>query len=143
MAATGTWFHHVPFRGQAEAVNDVVAGRLDLNFSAIPNVFSLAQGGKLKILAIGAPKRFGRLPDVPTIAESGYPGFDVSAFHGLLVPAGTPPAIVQKINAAVVEVFGMPDVASCFEGMGLYPVASTPDVLARFLETESRRAGQR
>jgi tripartite-type tricarboxylate transporter receptor subunit TctC len=139
MAATGTDFYHVPFRGQAEAVNDVVAGRLDLNFSAIPNVFSLAEAGKLKILAIGAPKRFTGLPGVPTIAESGYPDFDVSAFHALLMPASTPPAIVRKVNAAVVEVLRMPDVSSRFEGMGLYPVGSTPGVLATFLETESAR----
>jgi tripartite-type tricarboxylate transporter receptor subunit TctC len=142
MAATGTNLYHVPYKGQAEAVNDLVAQRVDLNFSAIPNVQALAKAGKLKIIAIGAPRRFPGLPDVPTIAEAGYPNFDVSAWHGLLVPAGTPPAIVQKINAAVVEVFRMPDVSARFEGLGLYPVGSKPEVLAQLLKTESARWAQ-
>lgn len=126
MSTTGTQLFHVPYKGQAEAIADVVAGRADLNFSAIENVLSLIKAGRLKAVAIGSDKRFSGLPDVPTVAESGYPGFDVAAWHGLLVPAHTPPAIVKRINEAVNKVLQMPEVIARFELGGLQPMGGRP-----------------
>jgi len=139
MATTGTKLYHVPYKGQAEAVTDVLAGRADLNFSAIANVLSLAQAGRLKVLGIGAPKRFADLPGVPTIAELGYPGFDVSAWHGLLMPAGTPPTIVRRVSDAVSEVLKMPDVAAAFASQGVDPVGGPPERLGQLLQSDSQR----
>jgi tripartite-type tricarboxylate transporter receptor subunit TctC len=142
MFATKTNLLHVPFKGQAEAITDVLAGRIDVNFTAIADIVSLAKSGELTVLAIGAPQRFHGMPDIPTVAECGYPGFDVSAFHGLLMPAHTPQGIVDKINAAVNTVLAMPDVKNTFETVGLFPVGGTPDVLAQRLEKDSARWAQ-
>jgi tripartite-type tricarboxylate transporter receptor subunit TctC len=142
MFATKTNLLHVPFKGQAEAITDVLAGRIDVNFTAIADIVSLAKTGELTVLAIGAPQRFHGMPDIPTVAECGYPGFDVSAFHGLLMPAHTPQGIIDKINAAVNTVLAMPDVKSTFETVGLFPVGGTPDVLAQRLEKDSARWAQ-
>jgi tripartite-type tricarboxylate transporter receptor subunit TctC len=139
MFSTGTKLLHVPYKGQAEALTDVLAGRIDLNFTAIADIMGLAKSGSLKVLAIGATKRFEGLPEVPTVAEAGYPGFDVSAWHGLLMPAGTPMAIVEKINASVNTVLAMPDVANSFAQAGLFPVGGKPDVLAQLLRSDSVR----
>ncbi len=140
--ATGVNLLHVPFKGQAEAITDVLAGRIDVNFTAIADIESLAKSGQLIVLAIGAPQRFQGMPDVPTIAECGYPGFDVSAFHGLLMPARTPQPIVEKINGAVNTVLAMPDVRNTFETVGLFPVGGSPDVLAERLKNNSARWAQ-
>jgi tripartite-type tricarboxylate transporter receptor subunit TctC len=139
MFATDTKLLHVPYKGQAEAVTDVLAGRIDLNFTAIADILSLARSNKLKVLAIGAPQRFEGLPDVPTVAECGYPNFDVSAFHGLLMPAGTPAAIVSRINGEVNRVLATPDVKQTFENLGLFPVGGEPDRLAHLLKSDSDR----
>jgi tripartite-type tricarboxylate transporter receptor subunit TctC len=142
MATTGTKLFHVPYKGQAEAIADVVSGRVDLNFSAIESVLSLVKAGKLKAIAIGSDKRFAGLPGVTTVAEAGYPGFDVSAWHGLLVPAGTPPAIVARINEAVTKVLQMPEVISRFEQGGLQPMGGPPDALRQLMRNDSDRWGK-
>lgn len=142
MSSAGIKLHHVPYRGQAEALTDVIAGRMDLNFSAIANIVPLVKSGKVRVLAIGAPKRFPGLPDVPTVAELGYPGFDVSAWHGVLMPAGSPAAVVNRVNDAISTVLRMPDVSSRLEVLGLEPVGGAPSVLARLLESDSARWGK-
>lgn len=142
MSTTGTQLFHVPYKGQAEAIADVVAGRADLNFSAIENVLSLIKAGRLRAVAIGSDKRFSGLPDVPTVAESGYPGFDVAAWHGLLVPAGTPPAIVARINEAVSKVLQMPEVVARFEQGGLQPMGGAPAALKQLIQRDSERWGK-
>ena len=140
--ATKTKMLHVAYKGQAEAVTDVLAGRCDFTFTAIADIASLAKAGKLKVLAIGAPNRFDGMPEVPTVAECGYPGFDVSAFHALLVPAKTPEAIVMKINRAVDAVLAAPDVDAHFKSLGLVPVGGGTQRLAELLKSESERYAQ-
>lgn len=142
MSTTGTQLFHVPYKGQAEAIADVVAGRADLNFSAIENVLSLIKAGRLKAVAIGSDKRFSGMPDVPTVAESGYPGFDVAAWHGLLVPAHTPPAIGKRINEEVNKVLQMPEVIARFEQGGLQPMGGPPDALRQLIQRDSERWGK-
>lgn len=135
----GVKFFHVPYKGQNEAISDVMSGRVDLNFSAIESVAGLIKAGKLKAIAIGSDRRFAGLPGVKTIAESGYPGFDVAAWHGLLVPAGTPPAIIAKINDAVNKVLQIPDVQSRLEQGALQAVGGPPDALAQLITSDSAR----
>jgi tripartite-type tricarboxylate transporter receptor subunit TctC len=139
MSTTNTRLFHVPYKGQAEAIADVVAGRSDLNFTAIESVLGLIKTGKLKAIAIGSDRRFSGLPGVPTVAEAGYPGFDVSAWHGLLVPARTPAPIVARINEAVNKVLQMPEVIARYEQGGLHPVGGPPDALRQLLKTDSER----
>jgi tripartite-type tricarboxylate transporter receptor subunit TctC len=137
MFATGTKFLHVPFKGQAEAVTDVLAGRIDLNFTAIADVLSLVKSGALKVIVNGSPERFEGLPDVPTMQELGYPGFDVSAFHGLLMPTGVPQAIVDKVNVAVDAV--LREVSGTFKALGLFPVGGKAERLTELLKSDSDR----
>ena len=138
-SVTGTDMLHVPYKGQAEAVNDVVAGRVDINFSAIGNVLQYAKAGRLRIVGIAGSARFAGLPEVPTIAESGYPGFEISAFHGLLMPAGTPPAIVARVNDEVSKLLALPDVANRMLGLGFFPVGGPPDELERLIRVDTAK----
>ncbi len=139
MNATQIKLLHVPYKGQAEAVMDAVSGRTDLNFSAIPNILSLAQSAKLTVIANGSSKRFSGLPNVMTVAESGFAGFDVSAWHGLLMPTGVSADIIQKVNGLVNLVLQNPEVANKLSSLGLYPIGGSPDVLAQLLKTDSER----
>jgi len=139
---TKTEMLHVPYKGQAEAIADVLGGRIDLNFTAIPNILSHARAGKLKVIANASPARFPGLPDVPTISEAGYPGFDASAFHALLMPRGTPTAVIEKVNADVDAVLAMPEVTGTLGSLGLTPVGGKPERLAELLKADSERWGQ-
>lgn len=139
MSATNIKLLHVPYRGQSEAVMDTVSGRTDLNFSAIPNILSLAQSAKLIVLANGSNQRFAGLPTVSTVAESGFAGFDVSAWHGLLMPVGVSAAVIKKVNDSVNIVLQQPEVANKLSSMGLYSIGGTPEVLAQLLKTDSAR----
>src|SRR3546814_8248356 len=92
---------HGPYRGTAAAVTDLLAGQVQVIFDTLPSAMPYVKSGKLKALAVTSPQRDPALPDVPTLAESGLPGYDVGSWYGLLAPAGTPPDVVQKISAAV------------------------------------------
>jgi len=118
---------------------DTVSGRTDLNFSAIPNILSLAHSARLTVIANGSSKRFSGLPTVMTVAESGFAGFDVSAWHGLLMPTGVSTDVIQKVNGLVNLVLQNPDVANKLSSLGLYPIGGSPDVLAQLLKTDSER----
>ena len=141
-AVTTTDILHVPYKGQAEAVNDVVAGRVDMNFSAIGNVLQLAASGRLRIIAIASTARFSGLPELPTIAESGYPGFEIAAFHGLLMPAGTPEPIVTRVNAEVTKLLRSPEVAARMFGLGFFPVGGAPVELERLIRADTEKWGK-
>jgi tripartite-type tricarboxylate transporter receptor subunit TctC len=141
-ATTGVNISHVPYRGQAEALNDVIAGRIDMTFSSVGTVKAQLKAGKLRAIAIGSPERFEGLPDVQTIAEQGYPGFDVSAWHGLLMPAVTPPDIVARVNAEVTKALKSPDVAGRMRGLGYVPVGGPPEVLDQTLKSDTRKWGK-
>ena len=139
MFATKTKMLHVPFKGQADAVTDVLAGRIDFTFTAIGDIQGLVKAGSLKVLAVGSPKRFAGLPDIPGFAEYGYPDFDASAFHAILMPAKVPAAVVSRVNGAVDTVMKMPEVASHFERLGLVPVGGKPEQLAELLRSDTER----
>ena len=132
---------HVPYKGIAPAVNDLLGGQVQMMFAGISTVIQHVKAGKLVALAIASPKRSPHLPDVPTVAESGVPGFDVTSWYGIVVRAGTPPAIVQKIQRDMAQALQTSDVQSRLEGMGLEPVGNTPSEFKARIEAESRKWG--
>jgi len=131
---------HIPYKGAAPATADLLAGQVQLMFdnlaSALPNV----KAGKLRALAVTTLTRSPAMPDLPTIAESGLPGFDLSTWFGLLVPAGTPPEIVAKLNAEVVRALNAKDIRERLEKMGAEPLANnTPEHFAAFIRSEAAK----
>jgi tripartite-type tricarboxylate transporter receptor subunit TctC len=109
---------HVPYKGAAPALQDVMGGRVDVSVDIILSSLQLVQSNKLKALAITSPKRSPMLPDLPTIAEAGLPGYDFTAWYMLLAPAGTPAPILNKLNEDLRRIAAMPDVRSKIESMG-------------------------
>lgn len=106
----GIKFTHIPYKGAAAALTDVMGGRVPVMLSSVPTALSQIRAGKLRPIAVSAAKRSPALPDVPTIGEQGYPGFNAGTWYGLLVPAGTPPEVVKAINTAANEAIKMPEV---------------------------------
>ena len=115
---TGAKFEIVHYRGAAPATQDVIAGHIDMNFDQAANSIPVYKAGKVKAFAVTAPKRLAAAPDVPTVDEAGLPGFYMSVWHGIWAPHGTPPAVIAKLNAAVVEALADPDVRKRLEDLG-------------------------
>lgn len=128
---------HTPYRGGALAANDVMGGHVALMIDVMPNVLPLAKGGKLRALAVTTAARVPAAPEIPTVAESGLPGFEVSAWDGILAPAGTPPAVVDRLNAAIRAALADPEVRDALVARGAQPVPGTPDAFARHIAAES------
>lgn len=136
---TGTQLLHVPYRGSAPAVVDLVAGRISLMFDATPVFLPFISGGKLRALAAASPQRHRLLPDVPSFAELGYPGMDIALWYGVAAPGGTPPAIVQRLNAELVRILAMPDVRQTLSEQGADVQGGTSEEFAAFMRGESAR----
>lgn len=132
---------HIPYKGLAPGVNDLLGGQVQMMFAGISTVLQHVKSGKLVAIAMASPKRNPQLPDLPTIAESGLPGFDVTSWYGIVVRAGTPPAIAQKIQRDMAEALQQPDVKEKLASLGLEPVGNTPEEFARRIEAESRKWG--
>jgi tripartite-type tricarboxylate transporter receptor subunit TctC len=115
---TGTNFTHVPYKGAGLSVQDLVAGQVKVSFDTTPAVMSFVKAGRLRALAAAAPKRLASLPDLPTVSEAGVPGFVMSSWYGLFAPAGTPAAIVRKLNADVNRAQDLPDVKERMDQLG-------------------------
>jgi len=122
---------HIPYRGGALAAVDVVGGQVQMMIDVMPNAYPLARGGKVRGLAVTTARRFPAAPEVPTIEESGLPGFEVSAWDGVLAPAGTPPAVIERLNAAIRKALDDPEVRDALLAHGAQPVPATPDEFAR------------
>ena len=127
---------HVPYRGAGPALNDLLPGRVDVMFNNIGAVLPLIQGGKLRGLAVTTAKRTPAVPHLPTIAEAGVPGFDVSSWYALFAPARTPPEIIRKMHADTVAALSDPATKERLEQLGVVVVGSTPAELAAFLKAE-------
>jgi tripartite-type tricarboxylate transporter receptor subunit TctC len=132
----GAKMTHVPYKGSPEAVTAVATGQVTLMFPNIPNALPLAKAGKIKLLAVTTPKRLPWLPDVPTVAESGLPGFEVIAWFGLVAPAGTPPAIVQRLNAEAQKALADPGVRQRLADQGFDIMGGTPAEFGAFMKAE-------
>lgn len=117
---------HVPYNGNGPAGTAVMAGQVEALFGSLPALLPQARAGKVRALAVGTPRRSPSLPDVPTVAELGYPGFDASLWLAIMAPAGTPAAIVERLNREIVAVIAQPDVAEALAKAGAEPATSSP-----------------
>ena len=127
---------HVPYKGGGAAVTELLGGHISMYFATPPSVMSHVQSGKLRALGVTSEKRSASVPDIPTISESGLPGFDQSAWHGLFAPAGTPAPIIAKLSAEVVKVLRMPDVEKRFHSQAVDVIASSPEEFAAFIRQD-------
>ena len=130
---------HVPFNGSPPAVLATVQGETQMMFAVMQPLQAQVQAGKLRAIAVTTPKRFPLLPDIPAIAESGYPGFEALAWNGLVAPAGTPRPVIDKINAEVNAILKLPDVAQKMNAAGFDLIGGTPEDFAKLIAAESAR----
>jgi tripartite-type tricarboxylate transporter receptor subunit TctC len=131
--ASGTYMLHIPYNGNGPAGTAVVAGQVEILFGSLPALLGHAKGGRVRALAVGTPKRSPSLPEVPTVAESGYPGFDASLWLGIVAPAGTPQAIVDRLNKEIVSIVTAADTREAFDKAGTEPLTGTPADLAAMI----------
>ncbi len=130
---------HIPYSGSGPAVASVVAGHTPIGFAGLAAAAPQIADGKLRALAIMSKTRSGTLPDVPTMAEAGYPDLDGDGWVGVMVPAGTPKTIVDLLHGQIVEVMALPDMRGRLSAVGFEPVASTPEEFARQIRTEAEK----
>ena len=138
-ALTKTDMLHIPYKGSGPAVADLLGGQVNYMFDSITSARPHLQSGKLRALAVTTAKRSSTLPNVPTMAEAGVPGYDVSPWFAVFAPAGTPKAVVGKLNAALIEAMKQPEVVSRFESIGAEAIGSSPEELGTHLARESAR----
>ncbi|MDE1568504.1 Bug family tripartite tricarboxylate transporter substrate binding protein [Aquabacter sp. P-9] len=136
---TGVKFIHVPYKGSGPMVNDLVGGQVDLSFDNLPSSIAQIRAGNLRPIAVTSAERSAALPDVPTIAESGVPGFDASSWFAIFAPAGTPKAIVDKLNAAANKSLGEAAVKQRYAEVGAQMNVMTPDQLGAFVKAEQAK----
>jgi tripartite-type tricarboxylate transporter receptor subunit TctC len=127
---------HVPYKGSPPALVDVLAGRVPLMSSTMPPALPHIKTGKVRVIAVTSAKRSPALPDVPTVAESGVPGYEAIAWQGLVAPARTPKSIIDRINAEFVKALKAPDITAKLNDQGYETVASTPEWFAQYTKTE-------
>ncbi|HEY4372547.1 MAG TPA: tripartite tricarboxylate transporter substrate binding protein [Burkholderiales bacterium] len=130
---------HVPYKTTAAAVMDVVGGQLQMMFAVGALGIPQVKAGRLRGLAVTTPKRSPALPELPTMIESGYPGFEVLGWNGVLVPARTPPSIIQRLHDEIVKALQLPDVRETLAAAGLETIGDTPEEFAAFMKTETAR----
>jgi tripartite-type tricarboxylate transporter receptor subunit TctC len=133
---TGTNIVHVPYKGSGQAIQDVLAGQVQLFITTPPSVMQHVQAGKLKALAIAGKSRHPMMPNVPTTAEAGLPGFELEAWTGLFAPAGTPPALINKISQEVKNSFDLPETKQRAAAQGVELRYQSPEQLGSFLKKE-------
>lgn len=138
----GTKLSQVPYKGAAPALNDLIAGQIDMTFDNIPAAIQHIRSGRIRAIAVTSAKRDRQLPDVPTIAESGIPGYEIVAWFGLVAPAGTPAAIINRLHADTVLALKDPGVLDRLEKLGFEPVGNTPAEFAAFVKAQAETLGQ-
>ena len=136
---TRTYLLHNPYRGTAPSVTDLIAGQVDATFTGSPAVLPLLRAGRLRALAVSSALRIAALPDVPTVAESGYPGFEADQWYGIVAPAGTPPARLAQLNAEINTALALPEVAQQLALEGALPMPGTPQAFADLIQRELPR----
>ena len=132
--ASQTYALHIPYNGNGPAGTAVIAGQVEVLFGSLPAVLPHAKSGRVRALAVGTPKRSPSLPEVPTVAESGYAGFDASLWLAIMAPAGTPAPIVERLNKEVITAVSAKDTAETLDKNGAEPLTSTPAELAGMIK---------
>jgi len=127
---------HVPYRGVAPAITDVIGGQVDSAFSSVPSVLQMVQTDKVRALAISSAQRIAAAPEIPTIAESGFPGFDVNPWWGILAPAGIDVTIVRKINEDVANILRTKEMIDFLAAQGAEPLITSPEAFLKILEAD-------
>ncbi|MGQ0652470.1 MAG: Bug family tripartite tricarboxylate transporter substrate binding protein [Betaproteobacteria bacterium] len=138
-SVTGAKVTHVPYKGSGPAVADLVGGRVQIMFDAAPSLIAHIRSGKLRVLAAASNERNRLLPDVPTFAELGNPQINVSLWYGLLAPAGTPRAAIERLNREVAKVLAAADVRERLQAQGAEPMPGAPDAFAGFMRAEMQK----
>jgi len=133
----GIDIQHVPYRGIAAVMPDLLGGRLTMAFGNISAILPLVREGKLRALAVSSPRRSASVPDLPTMIEAGFAGFDSTAWFALMAPAGTPQPIIEKLHHETVRVLGLPEVRKRFDALGMEPVGNTPAEFAAEIARET------
>jgi tripartite-type tricarboxylate transporter receptor subunit TctC len=136
---TGVQMTHVPYKGSAPALTDLMGGQVQLMFDNLPSSLAFIKAGKLRALAVTSAQRSPALPDVPTVAESGVPGFEASSWFGLLAPAGTPRNVVMKINADTAKWLSSPDAKEKLAAQGAAAAGGTPEDFAKHIQAETAK----
>src|SRR5213594_4254793 len=128
---------HVPYKGAAPALADLLGGQVQLMFSTMPPALPHVKDGKLRALAVTSAKRSPAAPELPTVDEIALPGFEANTWHGVVVPAGTPPAVVARLNREIVAILHLPDVVERLSGQGAEALGSTPEEFAAYIKSET------
>jgi tripartite-type tricarboxylate transporter receptor subunit TctC len=137
--AAGIQMQHIPYKGSAPALTDLAGGQLQLMFDSMPSATPMINSGKLRAIAVTTTVRAKARPDLPTIAESGFPGFDISTWYAYWAPKGTPADIIEKLAASAAQALKNPEVIAKYEAMGAEPVGSTPAQFAAYVESEAKK----
>lgn len=137
----GTKMNHVPYRGTAPALNDLIGGHVDIFFNELATSVELHKAGKARILAVTSEKRLEELPDVPTMIESGVPGFISDTWNALSAPPKTPPHVIAKLNGALNAALNMPEVKAHYDRMHLTIMGGTPERMAEIVKADTKRWG--
>ena len=132
----GVDMQHIPYKGSPPALTDVMGGQVSMTFDNITTAWPLAKGGKLRALAVTTAKRSPVSPEVPTLAESGLPGYEIGSWQGVFAPAGTPPDIVKRLNAEIVKIINSPDVQKKLLELGAEPVGNSSEEFTALVKTE-------
>lgn len=135
----GVKMQHVPYKGRAQAIPDLLGGRIEMIFDNMPSALPLVKSGELKAIAVTSAQRSPAAPNIPTIAESGLPGFEATSWFALLASAGVPRDVQMRINAETLKVLAMPDVKEKLGGLGLEVAPGTPEALAALIQSETAK----
>jgi tripartite-type tricarboxylate transporter receptor subunit TctC len=141
-ALAGVDILHVPYRGSSQALVDVIAGQVTMLFDNAPSSLPFVEQGKLRAVAVTSLKRLPNLPDVPTIDEAGVKGYESLSWSGIAAPAGTPKAVIEKLNATIDRILRMDDVRRKLAALGVEPVGGAPEAFARHIRAESEKWGR-
>jgi tripartite-type tricarboxylate transporter receptor subunit TctC len=139
---SGIKLTHVSYKGTSVAFNDVLGGYVEVMFSSPPFTLPFAKAGRVRVLGIGGPRRSPQFPDVPTFHEAGVTGYEYTCYHGMWVPAGTPPEIARRIHGEVAKILTQPEVRQLYEDNGIMAVGSTPEAFREFLVKDIARQSE-